>query len=92
MSLKVKRWIRLTGRDSDYMYFATRSHSNPEVEYELRICARTGQVSCECMDAQCRKRESYLLPEYARPVYNPCKHAEDLLQACDEILIGTETA
>lgn len=83
----MKPLMRLVGRDADFLYFTTRSWTDPATFYDLGICARTGRVYCTCTDAVCRKRESYLLPEFDS-TYNPCKHARLLLDACDEILFA----
>ncbi len=86
------RRIRMTGSDSDFLHFATRSWSRPDskIEHGLAICKRTGRITCECEDASFRRerRFAFLTDPNAE---TGCKHIRKLAADCARI-IERETA
>lgn len=72
------------GEDSDCFTWATRSWSgtiDPNTGevliYELRVCRRTGDMRCSCMDAVCRLKVGNVLDMDSSYV---CKHLRSLVK------------
>jgi hypothetical protein len=75
----------MVGSDSDFMYFVSPSQTRWDVNHELRIDKRTGQIICGCEDALYRVIRPDLLKMLAGEPQKACKHAELLVWAHKEM-------
>ncbi len=79
--------IRFDGSDPDLFYFSTPSWSRKGVRYDLLVCKRTGTITCNCKDSQCRHKTPNLV-EFLQDQFKEraCKHQRLLRESYLELL------
>ena len=63
--------LQCDGQNMDHTWFRVTSETTEGVVYHVEIDNRSGMLSCECMDASCRRKRTFLMD---KQMFNSCKH------------------
>ena len=63
--------LRCDGQDPDHTFFSVESFTTEGVVYVVSIDNRSGMLRCNCADASCRQKHTFLMDKL---MFNSCKH------------------